>query len=119
MVTNTAESSSEEQAVQLEGLRTEVRCSFEGYKDLLKNESEQIFEYSAQSTGEQNDHLLQVEQRLRELEERLYGRAVEQRLRELKSTPDLPKRKSDPLRVPPDGKWSMYQMEPIRGINRP
>merc|ERR1711904_405559 len=53
------------------GLRTEVRCSFEGYKDVLTKQSSQILEYKTQSNVEFARRLLNAEKRLRKLEHNL------------------------------------------------
>eukprot|EP00746_Dinoflagellata_sp_MGD_P006714 gnl/MRDRNA2_/MRDRNA2_113211_c0_seq1.p1 gnl/MRDRNA2_/MRDRNA2_113211_c0~~gnl/MRDRNA2_/MRDRNA2_113211_c0_seq1.p1 ORF type:complete len:220 (+),score=45.39 gnl/MRDRNA2_/MRDRNA2_113211_c0_seq1:148-807(+) len=63
--------SAEELAEQLECLRTEVRCSFEGYKALLTNQSSEMFQHQSQFNIEQNHRLVDAEKRLQQLERSL------------------------------------------------
>lgn len=77
MTQSPVEPSAEDLAGQLGGLRTEVRCSFEGYKDFLTKQSSEFLEYKAQSSVEQDRRLLEAEKRLRKLERSLNHMAQE------------------------------------------
>lgn len=68
----------QDQTQQLERLRTEVRCSLEGYKELVKNQSAEISQYRDQWNAEQDDRLYAAEERLTEMQNNLYSGSVSQ-----------------------------------------